>query len=441
MSRPNQLDLHPDAESLNAYIEHLLGDEEREQLLAHMATCSRCRQVVYLARGAAYEAENSIQKALPKKEKRLPGNWFANWRPVRMAAACACVAILALWLSLRLRHAPIQDLSKAATPPAGSSATVSSPRPAVQEESTSHPPAMLESSRRRTEYPHPLHPSEALESNVRAAQSTAISGSTAQPSPQPLDSVTQTVAVQPEGLDEAARPASTEVIPAQPIVSLNQQAIPGKNRLALAAPSQHVQGLMQSARANAVVAGTLQAQSSKPAQPSQTVSVTGESSAMISNSALAASLPSNAGNVGIDALSAEDLATARDAMHAILPSGQTPVSTASAQQRLLAIDNAGALFLSNDNGKTWELVAPQWTGHIVTLRAHPIVSGVASSRALGEQTKEAAEPSSTAATTGAANGAVVRGPMAQPAPAAFFEIVNDSGSIWTSFNGKVWAPK
>ena len=41
--------LHPDADSLNAFIEGVLPEHERLACLAHLADCSRCREIVYLA--------------------------------------------------------------------------------------------------------------------------------------------------------------------------------------------------------------------------------------------------------------------------------------------------------------------------------------------------------------------------------------------------------
>jgi hypothetical protein len=53
MNVKSQLDLHPDAESLNAFAEQALGERERGEILAHLAGCGRCRQVVFLAQEAA----------------------------------------------------------------------------------------------------------------------------------------------------------------------------------------------------------------------------------------------------------------------------------------------------------------------------------------------------------------------------------------------------
>ena len=41
MNSTPQLDLHPDADSLNAFVEQALGAPEREQILAHIAKCDR----------------------------------------------------------------------------------------------------------------------------------------------------------------------------------------------------------------------------------------------------------------------------------------------------------------------------------------------------------------------------------------------------------------
>ena len=53
MTPTPQLELHPDADSLNAFVEQALAGSEREQVQAHLAACSRCRQVIYLAQEAA----------------------------------------------------------------------------------------------------------------------------------------------------------------------------------------------------------------------------------------------------------------------------------------------------------------------------------------------------------------------------------------------------
>ena len=65
-SKP-QLDHHPDAESLNAFAEQALADQERGKILAHLAECSRCRQVVYLAQEAVVEMEPAASSPVPEE--------------------------------------------------------------------------------------------------------------------------------------------------------------------------------------------------------------------------------------------------------------------------------------------------------------------------------------------------------------------------------------
>ena len=52
MNSTPQLAPHPDAELIGAFIENALPAPERDQLMAHLATCAHCRQIVYLAQDA-----------------------------------------------------------------------------------------------------------------------------------------------------------------------------------------------------------------------------------------------------------------------------------------------------------------------------------------------------------------------------------------------------
>jgi len=88
---------------------------------------------------------------------------------------------------------------------------------------------------------------------------------------------------------------------------------------------------------------------------------------------------------------------------AVLPNGTNAVSVASARGRIVAIDAAGSVFLSEAPGGQWIPVAMQWTGRAVTVRVHK-----ASTQA---------------------------GASTQP---AIFELVNDKVETWVSTDGKTW---
>ena len=82
-----------------------------------------------------------------------------------------------------------------------------------------------------------------------------------------------------------------------------------------------------------------------------------------------------------------------------LPSKLPAVSTAVKGKLILAADSAGALFLSRNTGKNWKAVKPLWRGKVVRLVA-----------------------------------------LAEPAPAAVFQLTADSGAVWLSRDGSHWYP-
>jgi len=106
-----------------------------------------------------------------------------------------------------------------------------------------------------------------------------------------------------------------------------------------------------------------------------------------------------------------------------LPSGLAVASLASANHRMLAIDTAGAAFLSGNGESAWHGVTPQWTGRAVLVRARTI-------QALGTAPASVAEPTGT---TGASPSA--------PSAATVFELVNDKNQIWLSADGATWIAK
>ena len=109
-----------------------------------------------------------------------------------------------------------------------------------------------------------------------------------------------------------------------------------------------------------------------------------------------------------------------------LPSGLASVSIASRGHFLLAIDKAGALFLSEDRGVTWERITAQWTGRAVAVRRQ-----VAANDAT--QTAPAAQ-NGTTGNSSAGSGA------ASPPP-VLFELSNDKNQMWVSTDGRTWTPE
>ena len=111
MNNKTQLDFHPDAETLSAFAERVLANQEHEEISAHLAICEMCRQVVFLAQEAATQEELaalSVGKAGTTRK-----SWFWNWRfRWAPAAAMAMALMLALYVHLN-RTTKEMEMAKA----------------------------------------------------------------------------------------------------------------------------------------------------------------------------------------------------------------------------------------------------------------------------------------------------------------------------------------
>ena len=92
---------HPDADLLTAFAEHSLTARENEQVLAHLATCSDCRDTVALA-------GSQLVEPVPEPARKR-GIWempLFHWGAV---AATAVVVVFAVSLGLNRKVAPPQS--------------------------------------------------------------------------------------------------------------------------------------------------------------------------------------------------------------------------------------------------------------------------------------------------------------------------------------------
>ena len=119
---------HPDADQLTAFAERALTGREREQMLAHLASCAGCREVVALA---APEVEEGAVAA-PAKPNWLP------WPVLRWGAVAAAVVLVAAVVLLQSpRFAAPAGKTAQALPASQERALISSnkPKPAEAEQS------------------------------------------------------------------------------------------------------------------------------------------------------------------------------------------------------------------------------------------------------------------------------------------------------------------
>lgn len=97
-------DEHPGTEVLAAFVEHSLGEWERQHVVEHLSRCVACRETVLLAtpeaeREAAAVAAAAIPAAADRKRASV---WrWARWPALGWAATALCVVVLAAAVLVR----------------------------------------------------------------------------------------------------------------------------------------------------------------------------------------------------------------------------------------------------------------------------------------------------------------------------------------------------
>src|SRR5580658_2198431 len=128
--------VHPDADQLSAFVEHVLPVHERNDVLAHLAACRDCRETVAMALPAAEVFEQTaaaaaavpaaaVMAAAPINVAAPPRRaWFARWTILLPAAAA--VAALGLFVAY-VSRAPSHTTVEQALPEQAQSAAPQGP--------------------------------------------------------------------------------------------------------------------------------------------------------------------------------------------------------------------------------------------------------------------------------------------------------------------------
>jgi hypothetical protein len=413
MKTNSQLDIHPDAESLNAFAEEALAERERGQILAHLAACGRCRQVVYLAQEAALGMETAPAAGVPAVHSAIrPDSWFRSWRFAWVSAA-ALAAVIALALFVHIRRL---DHGAGRVNQSFEMARVA-PLPVLQSEGSVAKPASEErESAKAVKSAVPTVAAKASAGNLKSVPPSAdsrprqeeFSASTA------LASGAGAIGQSNVDRDEAAMPPgapgagpggmeAAQYKPEPAVAAWQEQQFSG-------AQQNHATAAKATAQARVkVMADSMEAgRGLAPATPAPQREA---KTAPLGNFEVTEQ-PRLAG-----------ILAAYKAKTTELPGGLPVVSTATALHQVLAIDQAGTLFLSEDAGSHWERVARQWTGSAVAVRVRLDFKGNAAATQAGGGSKHGLSSS--------AAGAL-------PSHAAVFEIVNDKDLVWLSADGRTW---
>ncbi|MGA2635544.1 MAG: zf-HC2 domain-containing protein [Terracidiphilus sp.] len=391
MNSSTQLEFHPDAESLSAFAERALPERERGQIVAHLAVCSRCRDVIFLAQQAVMEMEVA---AAPAARTAWRGwSWLSGWRLAWIPAA-ALAAVVGLAFLVHGRHEET-----------GTEMARVVPQAVPHEDGNAAKPAAKERVFAKKEH--------APVSNVMGKQPEIKVESA------PVGSAYVPLPAETAPLPAAATETVT-VTSAPPLMTTNGLIGQGirMNEFKPEPMLEARQSLGASHSSNATVVRAPGAKMDEMDERSQASRKTkakyagsgGVSTLQLKNEAL----PSSGFDAGAQ-MPLVQFTAAGGASIAPLPSGLGAVSSVTAANCTLAIDQAGALFLSRDSGSHWESVARQWTGRAVNVSLLPTLNG----------------RSFVAAPTRAAAAAPT-------APAEVFELRNDKNLTWVSADGVIW---
>lgn len=413
MKATSQHEFHPDAERLNAFAELALGQSERNEALEHLAVCGRCRQVVALAREAA-EAEVAAEGAAPASRSPViqASAWWKQWRVVWVpTAVVAAFAVASVSIYLRQVEQRETAIRMAKLAPNRGTGPASVPPPS--EQAKAEPPASPA-------------PAPAAAKSPKARNSGAIPVERQRPYQEPLIDRLQPLPPPPQ---PAAPVSLAPGLAGEGFLRGGAPAIYQSSASAQWRPEKKEQDREKQQAENGVLHGSLFGpKAAPPATPRGAISIppAATESVVVTTAApeLETQTAESAGFGALESASASRPIAARMASMIRLPGGQNAVSTTSSGKILLAIDQAGALYISQDQGGTWDRVIQQWTGRAVLVRRQPMPPTAAAP--LPEAELEAKPASGTSEVSPSAT---------------IFEIVNDKNQVWWSNDGRIWTPK
>jgi hypothetical protein len=392
MNSNSKLDSHPDAESLNAFAEQALSERERGEILAHLAECGRCREVVFLAQAAAAEMEPEFELAVAAAAApdaiRRKERWFRSWRfawvPIGALAAGLFVAYIA-----HVRHEEIvgEQARAAGEVAAHNIEMASTPQTPPMGQQAAPPPASASS-----QY--------ALKS-LKAHLPSLVAGERAPVVAPPPSSAIASRGSADAGLQPGADGAGGPALDAVAEYRLEPALGERRQEQERAAGAFEARSLGVEKRSE-LKAG---ASAGEPEVRNQAEKVIAAAAPMAQVGASSAKSGDAETNERYKKAGACALYKAKTAA---LPSSLLSVSTVMTQGRTIAVDGAGGVFLSEDAGGHWVSVAKQWIGRVVAVRLQ--------------------------AKMGASAGIA-------DVPEGAFEIVNDQGLIWVSADGRIWKAK
>ncbi len=392
--------LHPDADSLTAFIEGVLPEHERLDCLAHLADCPRCRDIVYLAQ------EPVAPAPIPTEPIPFWKRWFT---PVPiLAAAVVFVLLVSIGVYREIQVKRVEPaLTAVATSPIERPAPLSEPVPLKE------PPAPRAAKSIATRQPAIVRDAVPIAAPV----TTAPRAVPVSPAPPPTPAAeprfaalsnsapnTATAGIAGTVTDPAGSVLPGAVVTVRPVAGVSNLGtrtdnkgqytfaglMPGQYELQFVSPG------FKEMKKRIELEPQLVAKADSRLEigaVNETVTVNAEAPLLKTESGVVG------GVIAGQAASALPLLppNARTGPVSELPGKLPPSTTASKDKLMLKVDSAGALFVSKNSGKSWKTVKPTWSGKVVRVESAHDASAV-------------------------------------------FQLTNDSGSVWLSRDGTHWSP-
>jgi hypothetical protein len=400
--------MHPDAESLTAFAEQALPAAEREEILAHMSTCGRCREVVFLAQQAAEEDQPEPVAAAVDAPIKPRTSWF-NWRWAWIPAG-ACAGLIGVAVMQHYRRTATETQTAANVTPTDALQKTESPKAEIQNPTTQNEPKPS----KQAKPSGIVAEREIVPQNARRDEAKSLVLDKKKPSEQKDAGVRATVPaiVLAPGVSGgsthgmmASRAKTSAIGGPSAANEFQQQNMANQQNLA------NQQNMLQSTAGAQVDANKPVNAATPPRSESETVTVQAQSVIPTQQAApafAAAIHPTEESEArgagkGSGFIKKEKVS---------LPNGLEALSVANGDgDRTIALDTKGALFLSEDGGKHWKPVRTQWTGRAVLVRSlHTAEKG---------------------------NAVGVLGAM-KMSPTEKFELVTENLQTWLSADGNIW---
>jgi len=355
---------HPDADQLNAFVEHALPDHELQQTLAHLAVCPDCRAIVALSLPP-------VEESAPEPRRK---SWFSGWNLAWPAVAALAVLVL---FFVYIRNVTIHQNGGQNSGGVPSQIAASRPPapiqpPANPQVSKSEPPPILPDKRqptgRRAEAAADAAGGAggAISANARVA----IEAKNLEALPKQdrnlaglAQSASGSASIHgqlstPGGNTPGAGVAAMKT-PSMPIDQFQRAPISSKDVASGSAPIRSIE---------APAAPVPHMQPPAPAPPASAPSTAATASAVEVANTPVATVSALSTNVALN--------PAVNTISQHLPSSLPALSMVSNGHQVLAIDTRNSLFFSDDDGTTWNAIPAQWGGHAVRVDLASSSSGV-----------------------------------------------------------------